>query len=104
MEYVRDFRWKKGMKASELGEGLSKIGFQSIELGRAVKTIVKMKKAGAKIFFTYTSNMVTSGLRGFFAQLVEFKMVDIIVTTVGGIEEDIMKASGEKFNKFFLPK
>jgi len=97
MEYVRDFRWKNGMSASELATGLSKVGFQSIELERAVQTIVKMKKSGAKIFFTFTSNMVTSGLRGFFAQLVELGMIDVIVTTVGGIEEDIMKAKGEKF-------
>lgn len=56
-----------------------------------------MKKENAKIFLTFTSNMVTSGLRGFFAQLVKLGMADIIVTTVGGIEEDIMKAHGEKF-------
>jgi len=42
--------------------------------------------------------MVTSGLRGFFAQLIELGMADVIVTTVGGIEEDIMKATGEKFS------
>jgi deoxyhypusine synthase len=41
--------------------------------------------------------MVTSGLRGFFAQLASLKVINIIVTTVGGIEEDIMKASGERF-------
>ena len=42
--------------------------------------------------------MVTSGLRGFFAQLIKLKMADIIVTTAGGLEEDIMKATGEEFN------
>ena len=41
--------------------------------------------------------MVTSGLRGFFAQVIRLKMADAIVTTVGAIEEDIMKAHGEKF-------
>jgi deoxyhypusine synthase len=41
--------------------------------------------------------MVTSGLRGFFAQLIELGIVDVIVTTIGGIEEDIMKAKGEDF-------
>jgi deoxyhypusine synthase len=41
--------------------------------------------------------MVTSGLRGFFAQLIKLKIADVIVTTVGGIEEDIMKATGETF-------
>jgi len=56
-----------------------------------------MKKEGAKVYFSFTSNMVTSGLRGFFAQLIEKKMCDVIVTTVGSIEEDIMKADGDKF-------
>jgi deoxyhypusine synthase len=41
--------------------------------------------------------MVTSGLRGFFAQIIRLGLVDVIVTTVGGIEEDIMKAHGDKF-------
>ncbi|MEM2138699.1 MAG: deoxyhypusine synthase [Candidatus Woesearchaeota archaeon] len=97
MQQVKDFLWKKNMSVNELVDGLGKVGFQSIEIKKAVDVIIKMKKDGAKIFFTYTSNMVTSGLRGFFAQLIELGMVDIIVTTVGGIEEDIMKAKGEKF-------
>jgi len=97
VEKVKDFRWKKGISVNELVESLGNVGFQSSEMKKAVDVIVKMKKDGAKIFFTYTSNMVTSGLRGFFAQLIELGMVDVVVTTVGGIEEDIMKAEGEKF-------
>lgn len=97
MAYVKDFKWKKGIKVEELVDSYKNIGFQSIELNNASEVIVRMKKAGAKIFFTFTSNMVTSGLRGFFAQIVRLKMADIIVTTVGGLEEDIMKAIGEKF-------
>lgn len=41
--------------------------------------------------------MVTSGLRGLFAQWLQYGLVTEVVTTVGGIEEDIMKATGEKF-------
>jgi len=41
--------------------------------------------------------MVTSGLRGFFAQVIKLKIADVVCTTVGAIEEDIMKANGEKF-------
>lgn len=96
-EYVKDFKWKKGMQVNEFVNKLGQIGFQSVELKKASDVIVKMKKNGAKIFFTFTSNMVTSGLRGFFAQIIEKKIADVIVTTVGGIEEDIMKAHGEKF-------
>jgi deoxyhypusine synthase len=98
MAHVKDFKWKKNMKVSQLVDSLEGVGFQSIELANACKTIIKMKKNCAKIFFTFTSNMVTSGLRGLFAQVIEKKMCDVIVTTVGGIEEDIMKSKGEKFS------
>jgi len=97
MEYVKDFLWKKNMSVSDLVRDYGNIGFQSVELKKASEIIVKMKKNNAKIFLTFTSNMVTSGLRGFFAQIIEKKMADVIVTTVGGLEEDIMKATGEKF-------
>lgn len=97
METVEDFKWKKGMKVEELVGSFKSLGFQSIELARAAEVIVKMKKDSAKIFLTFTSNMVTSGLRGFFAQLIKLGMVNVIVTTVGGLEEDVMKSLGEKF-------
>ncbi|MAG08408.1 deoxyhypusine synthase [Candidatus Woesearchaeota archaeon] len=98
MELINDFKWKKGMKVRELVSNYRNLGYQSIELGKASDVIVKMKKDNAKIFLTFTSNMVTSGLRGFFAQIIKLGMANVIVTTVGGIEEDIMKASGEKFS------
>jgi len=98
MEFVEDFIWKKGMKVKDLVRSYNNLGYQSIELGKASDVIVKMKEDNAKIFLTFTSNMVTSGLRGFFAQVIRLGMADVIVTTVGGIEEDIMKASGERFS------
>jgi deoxyhypusine synthase len=97
MVVVKDFKWRKGMSVKELVENFRHVGFQSIELAKASDVIVKMKKNSAKIFLTFTSNMVTSGLRGFFAQIIKLGVADIIVTTVGGIEEDIMKSEGETF-------
>lgn len=97
MQYVKDFNWTQKITTNDFVAQLGKIGYQSVELERAAQVFIKMKKENAKIFLTFTSNMVTSGLRGFFAQLVKLGMADIIVTTVGGIEEDIMKAHGEKF-------
>ena len=97
MEYVKDFKWEKGMSVKELIDRFQNIGYQSIELKKASDVIIKMKKANAKIFLTFTSNMVTSGLRGFFSQIIQLGLANVIVTTVGGIEEDIMKASGENF-------
>lgn len=85
------------MKVDELVSSLGNVGFQSVELEKASKVVLKMKEEGAKTYLTFTSNMVTSGLRGFFAQLIELGVADVIVTTVGSIEEDIMRAHGEDF-------
>ena len=97
MQTTKDFKWEKGLTVADLVNKYGNLGFQSIELEKASKTIVKMKKAGAKIYLTFTSNMCTSGLNGFFAQLIKLGMVDAVVTTAGSIEEDIMKSLGEKF-------
>ncbi len=95
---VQDFTWTNEMKVSDLMSKYAHVGFQSVELARASDVFVKMKKNSAKTYLTFTSNMVTSGLRGFFAQLISLGIADVIVTTVGGIEEDIMKATGETFD------
>jgi deoxyhypusine synthase len=97
MDIVKDLKWTPGMKVEDLVGSLGKVGFQSVELEKAKQNIIQMKKNGAKIYFTFTSNMVTSGLRGFFAQVIKLGLVDFVVTTIGGIEEDIMKAHGEEF-------
>lgn len=97
MKKVKDFLWKPGMTVEEYVDSLGSVGYQAIELNEAAKVVLKMKNSGAKIFLTFTSNMITSGLRGFFAQLVKLKLVDILVTTSGSIEEDIMKSLGEDF-------
>ena len=94
---VKDFLWTKNMQVSDFVSELGQVGFQSVELAKASDVIVKMKKDNAKVFLTFTSNMVTSGLRGFFAQLVNLGIPNFLVTTAGAIEEDIMKALGEAF-------
>lgn len=97
MRKVKDFLWKHGMTIEDMVDKFGSLGFQSLELYEASEVIINMKKSGARIFLTFTSNMVTSGLRGFFAQLIKLGMADVIVTTSGSIEEDIMKAVGEDF-------
>jgi len=97
MKVVKDFIWKPEMSVEEIVDSFGSLGYQAIELNEAVKVVLKMKRTGAKVFLTFTSNMVTSGLRGFFAQLCRMKILNILVTTSGSIEEDIMKSFGEGF-------
>ena len=66
-------------------------GFQATNLFAAIGIIRNMIKDKATIFLAYNSNMVSCGLREIIAYLVKNKLVHILVTTAGGIEEDIIK-------------
>jgi len=81
MKTVKDFIWKPEMSVEEVVDSFGSLGYQAIELNEAVKVVLKMKRTGAKVFLTFTSNMVTSGLRGFFAQLCKMRIPNILVTT-----------------------
>jgi len=97
MDFIKDVIYNKNISVKNLIEQYDNLGLQASKLKKAAEIIIKMKKSGAKIYFTFTSNMVSSGLRGLFAQAIEKGLADIVITTTGSIEEDIMKALGEKF-------
>ncbi len=77
---VQGFDPNGGIKLSQLPELYSSLGFQASQLSKACELLKKAKKDGAKIFLTFTSNMVSSGLREVFASLVKHGVVDCIIT------------------------
>jgi len=66
-------------------------GFQASNISRGINICKEMQKSNSTIFLGYTSNMVTSGVRDIISFLVQHKLVHALVTTGGGIEEDIIK-------------
>ncbi|MDD3084065.1 MAG: deoxyhypusine synthase, partial [Candidatus ainarchaeum sp.] len=66
-------------------------GFQATNLGRAIEIVKKMRKEKVRIFLGFTSNMATSGIRDIITYLTKNKLIYFMVTTTGGIEEDIIK-------------
>jgi len=78
-------------------------GFQATQIERAVKVIKRMKQAKAKVFLSFTSNMVATGLRGIFAELCEKKYVDAIITAGGALDHDLIRCYGDYFiGDFFM--
>jgi deoxyhypusine synthase len=67
-------------------------GFQATNIGRAIELIEKMKEENATIFFSFTANMVATGLRGLFAELCRKKFVDVIITTGGSLDHDLIRS------------
>lgn len=104
-----DFNVFKGkpITVEDMLDNMKHMGFQASAMGDAVRIINNMRTwrgpEGEKttIFLGYTSNMISSGLRGVFRYLVEHKHVDCIVTTAGGIEEDFIKCLGDTYMSSF---
>lgn len=111
-EEVRGYDWNNGIDYGRLLETYGNTGFQATNFGLAVKEINKMiecrqqptpaqngvngtdhwtPKNNCTIFLGYTSNIISCGLRETVKFLVQHKMIDCIVTTAGGVEEDIIK-------------
>lgn len=57
----------------------------------SMKDMEIRKKVRARIFFSFTSNQISCGQREVIRFMAQHKMIDVIVTTAGGIEEDLMK-------------
>ncbi|MBU3926143.1 deoxyhypusine synthase family protein, partial [Patescibacteria group bacterium] len=92
---IKGYNFNKGIDYEKLIDSFSTTGMQADNFYKSIEIINNMIKNKAFIYFGYTSNMVTSGLRDIFRYLAEHKMVNVIVTTVGGVEEDIIKCFGD---------
>lgn len=110
-----DFDKHPDISAVDLVAGMARMGFQASALGRGCEIIDEMRTwegvnestgepAKCTIFLGYTSNLISSGLRSTLKYLVKHKMVSAIVTTAGGIEEDLIKCLADTYlGDFALP-
>uniref|UniRef100_A0A0E0IPT0 Deoxyhypusine synthase n=1 Tax=Oryza nivara TaxID=4536 RepID=A0A0E0IPT0_ORYNI len=117
-----------GLGLPGLLASLATTGFQASNLGDAVDVVNQMldwrlshekpredcdeaeldptyrESVKCKIFLGFTSNLVSSGIRDVVRFLVQHHMVDVIVTTAGGIEEDLIKCLAPTYRgEFSLP-
>jgi len=112
---ISGYDFTKGINYSEIFSSYKTMGFQASNLSKAIEIINNMikyrliddpisleededyknieirKKTRCTIFLGYTSNMSSCGMRDIIRYLCEYKMIDCIVTTCGGIEEDFIK-------------
>lgn len=124
---VEGYEWNNGVNYSGLLNSYLTSGFQATNFGLAMNEINKMidsrnkplpddkidfyeednfirRKHNCTIFLGYTSNMASSGMRETIRFLVEHKMIDCIVTTAGGVEEDLIKCLAPTYiGSFELP-
>ncbi len=92
---IRGYDFDKGIDYEEILNSFASSGAQASEFSKAIEIVNEMISNKAFIFLGYTSNMVSSGLRDVIRYLVKHKKVNALVTTAGGIEEDIIKCLGD---------
>ncbi|KAJ7989361.1 hypothetical protein DPEC_G00303730 [Dallia pectoralis] len=112
MPRIKGYDFNQGVDHRALLQSFLTTGFQASSVGQAIQEINTMiekrlepveeqeggdpsdfspSHSGCTIFLGYTSNLISSGVRESIRYLAQHKMVDVIVTTAGGIEEDFIK-------------
>ena len=87
---VKGFDFEKPFDAKSFFDSFKNTGFQATNLGKAIDLVKRMRKEKATIYLGFTSNMSTCGVREAITYLAKNKLVDVIVATTGGLEEDVI--------------
>ena len=90
---VRGYDFRGEFDFGALLESYATTGFQATHLAEAIDIAKRMREADATVYLTFTSNIVSSGLRETVAYLVREGFVDVIITTSGSLTEDVIKTA-----------
>jgi len=114
-EKVVGYDFNRGVDFNALMASMKQTGFQAMNLGKAIEEVDRMldwsladepvaadeedefkslevrKQVRTKIWLAYTSNLISSGLRETLRFLAQHSMVQVMISTAGGIEEDLIK-------------
>jgi len=103
-ETVEDYTFSKGMTADKLVLQMQKAwGFTAGKLAAGVNILESMVRERECVkFLSFTGNLVATGTRGVFKELVERKLVDVIVTTCGTLDHDIARSWKQYYKGSFV--
>jgi len=74
-------------------------GFSAEALYNGIEVLKELVKEADLRFLSFTANLVSTGLRGLFADLIRKGYFNIIITTGGTIDHDIARSFGGKYYK-----
>ncbi|AHG04332.1 deoxyhypusine synthase [Halobacterium sp. DL1] len=90
---VRGYDFRGEFDFFEMLDAYATTGFQATHLAEGVDITREMHEDDATVYLTFTSNIVSSGLREVVAHLVREGYVDVIITTSGSLTEDVIKTA-----------
>lgn len=88
---VKGYDFRGDFDLVEMLESYETTGFQASHLKEAIDLVKEMRDEDAKIYLTFTSNIISSGLREVISYLAREDHVDVMITTSGSITEDVIK-------------
>lgn len=84
--------------AGRLVKLLAKLGgFSARYLTKSAETLVDMYRSDATVLFSFPANLVATGLRGLFADILRHGMARAVITTGGTFDHDIARGLGHKY-------
>ncbi|MCD6340974.1 MAG: deoxyhypusine synthase family protein, partial [Desulfurococcales archaeon] len=97
---VRDVKIGKDLRVSDLIRLYGEIhGFTAASIHQAANILVEGIKKSDTRFLAFTGNLISTGLRGVIAQLIDEGYFNIIITTCGTIDHDIARSMGGTYYK-----
>ncbi|MEB3789365.1 MAG: deoxyhypusine synthase [Desulfurococcales archaeon] len=103
MEKVKDYTPSEDKTLEDLLASYNDIhGFMAGHLATAIEILSKALPSSQLRILTFTGNLVSTGLRGVFTELIRRKLFNIVITTTGALDHDIARAEGGTYLKGFF--
>jgi len=101
---IIDYEFPEEMSVDELVKQMEKAwGFTAGKLAVGVDIMEGMIKAkGCVKFLSFTGNLVATGTRGVFKELVKRKLVDVVITTCGTLDHDLARCWRDYYRGSFV--
>jgi deoxyhypusine synthase len=92
-EVIKDYEFRGDMSVEELVNQMEEAwGFTAGKLAVGTKILERMiQKPNCVKFLSFTANLVATGTRGVFRELVKRKLVDVVITACGTLDHDMAR-------------
>jgi deoxyhypusine synthase len=103
-DVIKDYEFSKEMSVNELVVQMEKAwGFTAGKVAVGVNILeFMMKMRDCVKFLSFTGNLVATGTRGVFRELVKRKLVDVVITTCGTVDHDMARCWKNYYRGSFI--
>jgi len=101
---IEDYDFSSETSVDELVAQMEKAwGFTAGKLATGVNIMESMIKAQNCVkFVSFTGNLVATGTRGVFKELIKRKLVDVVITTCGALDHDLARSWRKYYRGSFV--